>query len=156
MQLKLPYRVEVEGPLAERPHSDLPEVLWDGVDTTVTERVILLYMCEVMVRVHSRDGDALKSPEHALKLIQHALKRGSARTILLDGEVAILHVGQIARVTYQHDQREEEIAALQITCSYLWEPPAGVVESVDVIESTAIAGSVSGVDGSIVVDDTSP
>ena len=130
MLLKLPVRVELEGPHTIQPTSDRDELLY----TDDGEPVIRAFRTAIVtVRAISRNH--VESPaELTLERVRAGLRRPDLRALLAD--ISVLTVGPTVRYVVVTDGRQESVAALEVRLGWRWDdaeltgPSYGVIEQV--------------------------
>ena len=134
MLLKLPVRVELDGPHTLANTHDRDARTYDN---TGTESLVALRTGTITLRAISRDH--VHSPaELTLERLRAGLRRTDTLAILQAVDCSVRRVGPSARYYNNFQNRDEAVAACEVTIGWLWtddapstSPAFGTIEHVE-------------------------
>lgn len=150
LTLKLPVRIELDGPRSIENTGDRDYRRFVAADTDVQERITSHRTAVITVRAISRDH--VNSPaELTLERVRVALRRSDLARILLAADCSIRRVGPSVRYPQTFQGRDESVAAFDVQIGWRFDdalasgPDTGTIEHV---EMTAEVVSDTGTDTS--------
>lgn len=140
MMLKLPVRVELDGPHNIENIADRDERRWSQVGPDVQEELVSLRSALITVRAVSRDHRNHPA-ELTLERIRVAFRRQRLHHLLLSADCSVRRVGPSVRYEVEVNGRQESVAAFEVYI--VWritddmgpDPVYGTIEQVE-LEAT--------------------
>lgn len=149
-ELKLPWRVEFDGPSRIGGTGG-----WDVVQYTnaasdlVDVSVVAHRQASLFVRVVSRDNRGNAQAEMLLERLRVALKKPSTLKILQDAGIAVIQALPSAKYPQLFDQRNESVAAFELRFAFDFTDTSTSDGTSDTIGSIQLTSEASDVDGSV-------
>lgn len=146
--LRLPWRVELDGPLKIGGDGGWDVVRYtDAADDMLDVTVIALRRASIMVRVVSRETPGNAQAEMLLERLRIALKKPSTLGILQAAGIAVIGAGPGARYRQVVDGRNEAVAAFDLRFSFEFTDTSNADTASDTIGSIGLTSHVSNADG---------
>lgn len=148
MVLKLPVRLELDGPHTIDSTADRDYRRYETADIDVQERITALRTAHMTIRAVSRDHVHAQA-ELTLERVRLALRRQDLVDVLRAADISIRRVGPSARYDTHFQGRDEATAALEIEIGWRVDddaasgPDAGTIEHVELTSALDVDGTVT-------------